>query len=182
MRVTRLDIPEVLMIEPDVFADHRGFFSESWNRESFGRSLGNDIDFVQDNHSRSAKDVIRGLHYQLPPRPQAKLVRVVAGTVWDVAVDIRRSSESYGAWIGVELSADNHRQLWIPPGFAHGFLTLSERADVIYKVTEYFSKENDRSIRWDDQDLGIEWPLHGLPILSDRDANAPHFRDAETFA
>ena len=182
MRVTRLDIPEVLMIESDVLADQRGFFSESWNRNSFARSIGEDIDFVQDNHSRSAKNVLRGLHYQLPPQPQGKLVRVVTGSVWDVAVDIRRSSDSYGAWVGVELSADNHRQLWIPPGFAHGFLSLSDPTDVIYKVTEYFLPERDRSIRWDDPDVGIQWPFDGAPILSDKDSNAPYLREAEIFA
>ena len=182
MRVTRLDIPEVLMIEPDVLSDQRGYFSESWNRDSFARTIGEDVDFVQDNHSRSAKNVLRGLHYQLPPLPQAKLVRVVAGSIWDVAVDIRRSSDSYGAWAGVELSADNHRQLWIPPGFAHGFLALSDQTDVIYKVTEYFRKDHDRSLRWDDPDVGIEWPFDGAPILSDKDASAPYLREAEIFA
>ena len=182
MRVTRLDIPEVLVIEPDVLADQRGSFSESWNRNSFARTIGEDIDFVQDNHSRSRKNVLRGLHYQLQPLPQAKLVRVVAGSVWDVAVDIRRSSDSFGAWVGVELSADNYRQLWIPPGFAHGFLALSDPTDVIYKVTEYFWPERDRSIRWDDPDVGIEWPFDGAPMLSDKDANAPYLRDAEIFA
>jgi dTDP-4-dehydrorhamnose 3,5-epimerase len=181
MQVTRLEPSEVQLIEPDVFEDQRGFFSESWNRERFAAGVGEDIDFVQDNHSRSARGVLRGLHYQLPPRPQGKLVRVLVGSIWDVAVDIRRSSESFGAWVGMELSAANHRQLWIPPGFAHGFLALTE-ADVIYKVTEYYSREHDRSLRWDDPDIGIEWPLDEKPILSDKDADAPLLRDAEVFA
>jgi dTDP-4-dehydrorhamnose 3,5-epimerase len=181
MQVTRLEPSEVQLIEPDVFEDQRGFFSESWNRERFAAGVGQDIDFVQDNHSRSARGVLRGLHYQLPPRPQGKLVRVLVGSIWDVAVDIRRSSESFGAWVGMELSAANHRQLWIPPGFAHGFLALTE-ADVIYKVTEYYSREHDRSLRWDDPDIGIEWPLDEKPILSDKDAGAPSLRDAEVFA
>jgi dTDP-4-dehydrorhamnose 3,5-epimerase len=181
MQVTRLEPSEVQLIEPDVFEDQRGFFSESWNRERFAAGVGEDIDFVQDNHSRSARGVLRGLHYQLPPRPQGKLVRVLVGSIWDVAVDIRRSSESFGAWVGMELSAANHRQLWIPPGFAHGFLALTE-ADVIYKVTEYYSREHDRSLRWDDPDIGIEWPLDEKPILSDKDAGAPLLRDAELFA
>ncbi len=169
------------MIEPDVHGDQRGFFSESWNRERFAAGVGEDVEFVQDNHSRSAKGVLRGLHYQLSPRPQGKLVRVVAGSVWDVAVDIRRSSETFASWAGIELSAANHRQLWIPPGFAHGFVALTDAADVIYKVSDYYSPEHDRSIRWNDPDLVIEWPLTGDPIISDKDANAPFLRDAELF-
>lgn len=182
MEVTRLELPEVQLIEPEVHGDQRGFFSESWNRRAFAAGVGADVDFVQDNHSRSAQGVLRGLHYQLPPRPQGKLVRVTAGAIWDVAVDIRRSSDSFSAWVGVELSEANHRQLWIPPGFAHGFIALTEPADVVYKTTEYYSGEHDRSVRWDDPEIGIEWHLDGAPILSEKDANAPYLRDAEVFA
>jgi dTDP-4-dehydrorhamnose 3,5-epimerase len=181
MRTTRLDIPDVVLIDPNVFGDQRGFFFESWNRDSFARALGGDVDFVQDNHSRSGKGVLRGLHYQAEPQPQGKLVRVVSGSVWDVAVDIRRSSPTFAQWVAVELSAENHRQLWLPPGFAHGFLVLTDRADVIYKVTDYYSGELDRSIRWDDADIGIDWPLGGEPTISDKDAAAPYLRDTEVF-
>jgi dTDP-4-dehydrorhamnose 3,5-epimerase len=182
MDATRLAISEVVVIEPSVFEDQRGFFFESWNRTSFATAIGEDIDFVQDNQSLSVKGVLRGLHYQSEPRPQGKLVRVVSGSVWDVAVDIRRSSPTFAQWVGVELSAENHRQLWIPPGFAHGFLALAEGADVIYKVTDYYSGELDRSIRWDDAEIGIDWPLEGEPTLSDKDAAAPYLLDAEVFA
>ena len=182
MQTSRLELAGVVAIEPDRYGDQRGFFSETWNRDSFARTVGEDLDFVQDNHSRSARGVLRGLHYQLEQRPQGKLVRVVAGSIWDVAVDIRRSSESFGAWVGLELSEENHKQLWIPPGFAHGFIALTDPADVIYKVTEYYSPEHDRAIRWDDPDIGIEWPVEGAPLLSEKDANAPYLRDAEVFA
>jgi dTDP-4-dehydrorhamnose 3,5-epimerase len=181
MQTSRLALPDIVVLEPDVHGDQRGFFSESWNREKFAASVGEDIEFVQDNHSRSAKGVLRGLHYQLPPRQQGKLIRVVAGSIWDVAVDLRRSSKSFGAWVALELSASNNQQLWIPGGFAHGFVALTEPADVIYKVTDYFSPDQDRSIRWDDPDVGIEWPLDGEPILSDKDANAPYLRGATVF-
>ena len=182
MRTSRLELADAVVIEPEVFADQRGFFSEIWKRTTFADGVGEDVDFVQDNHSRSARDVLRGLHYQLEPRPQGKLVRVVAGSVWDVAVDIRRSSPTFSEWVGLELSAANHKQLWIPPGFAHGFIALSDPSDVIYKVTDYYSPEHDRAIRWDDPDIGIEWPVEGVPLLSDKDANAPYLRDAEVFA
>jgi len=182
MRTSRLEVADVVVIEPDLFGDQRGFFSEAWNRESFAAIVGADVDFVQDNHSRSAAGVLRGLHYQIEPRPQGKLIRVVSGAVWDVAVDIRRSSPTFSKWVGVELSESNHKQLWIPAGFAHGFIALTEQADVLYKVTEYYSPEHDRAMRWDDPDIGIEWPLEVAPLLSDKDANAPYLRDAEVFA
>ena len=182
MRTSRLEIADVVVIEPDVFGDQRGFFSEAWNRETFAAIVGEDVDFVQDNHSRSAKGVLRGLHYQIEPRAQGKLIRVVSGAVWDVAVDIRRSSPTFGKWVGLELSESNHKQFWIPAGFAHGFIALTEQAEVLYKVTEYYSPEHDRAMRWDDPDIGIEWPLEVVPLLSDKDANAPYLRDAEVFA
>lgn len=178
---TPTDIPDVLIIEPTVFGDERGFFFEVYNRRRFAELTGLDVDFVQDNHSRSASGVLRGLHYQLP-RPQGKLVRVVVGRVWDVAVDIRRSSPTFRRWVGVELGADNKRQLWVPPGFAHGFLTLSETADVVYKTTEYFSADDDRAIAWDDPDLAVDWPLAGAaPHLSEKDAAAAPLRRAPLF-
>ncbi|HEY5890662.1 MAG TPA: dTDP-4-dehydrorhamnose 3,5-epimerase [Acidimicrobiia bacterium] len=182
MQATYITPHGVVLLDPVVHADERGIFFESWNRAAFVESLGFGIDFLQDNHSRSAKGVLRGLHYQAESRPQGKLVRVVAGSVWDVAVDIRRSSPTFSEWVGVELSAANHKQLWIPPGFAHGFIALSDPSDVIYKVTDYYSPEHDRAIRWDDPDIGIEWPVEGVPLLSDKDANAPYLRDAEHFA
>jgi dTDP-4-dehydrorhamnose 3,5-epimerase len=182
MKVTPLAVPDVLSIEPVVHRDDRGLFLESWNRKSFVEHTGVDADFVQDNHSRSRKGVLRGLHYQLEPMAQGKLVRVVQGVLFDVAVDIRRSSETFGRWVGLQLSAENHRQLWVPPGFAHGFFALTDPADLVYKTTEYYSAEHDRSIRWDDPDIGIDWPLDGDPILSDKDATAPYLRDVEVFA
>ena len=172
----------LLVLEPETHADERGLFYEAFNAERFESQVEAGIRFVQDNHSRSSRLVLRGLHYQVEPRGQGKLVRVVRGEVFDVAVDIRRSSPTFMVWFGVELSESNHKQLWVPPGFAHGFLALTEPADVVYKVTEYYSPEHDRSIRWDDPDVGIEWPLDGQPILSDKDANAPYLRDAEVFA
>jgi dTDP-4-dehydrorhamnose 3,5-epimerase len=173
-------LPGVVLLEPRVFGDARGFFLESWNRRTFAE-LGLDIDFVQDNHSRSAKGVLRGLHYQLH-QPQGKLVRVTSGAVFDVAVDLRRSSPHFGKWTGHELSADNHRMLWIPPGFAHGFLVLSESADFLYKTTAYYAPEWDRGIRWDDPDIGVAWPLEGAPQLSAKDAVQPALREAEVYA
>ena len=169
------------MIDAEAHEDARGFFLESFNLNRF-RSAVVEYTLVQDNHSRSRAGVLRGLHYQVPPKPQGKLVMVVRGDVYDVAVDIRRSSPTFGRWFGIHLSDENHRQLWIPPGFAHGFVALTDPADVIYKVTEYYSAEHDRSIRWDDPDIGIEWPLDSEPILSDKDADAPYLRDAEVFA
>lgn len=180
MQVIATQHPEVLLLRPKVFADARGFLFESYNRKAFAE-IGIDVDFVQDNHSRSAKGVLRGLHYQLN-QPQGKLVRVVSGAVFDVAVDLRRSSPYFGQWTGHELSAENHRMLWIPPGFAHGFLVLSESADFLYKTTAYYAPEWDRGIRWDDPDIGVQWPLDGVPALSDKDGRQPWLKDAEVYA
>lgn len=182
MKVTPTRLPEVLLIEPRVFGDARGFFTESWNQAAFNRAVGSEIVFVQDNHSRSGRGVLRGMHYQLPPHAQGKLVRVVSGRVFDVAVDMRRDSPRFGQWEGYELSADNHRQLWIPPGFAHGFLVLSETADFLYKTTNYYAPQAEGALAWNDPTVGIEWPLDGLkPLLADKDANAPRLQDARTF-
>ena len=170
MKATRLAIPDVVLLEPRVFGDDRGFFSESFNQQRFNEATGLNYDFVQDNHSKSAKGVLRGLHYQLPPKAQGKLVRVVAGEVFDVAVDIRKYSPTFGKWVGEKLSADNKRQLWIPPGLAHGFLVLSDSAEFLYKTTDYYAPEQERCIRWDDPDLAIEWPIEGEPVLSAKDA------------
>ena len=165
-----------LLLTPRVFGDGRGFFFESWNQQAFNAAAGHTA-FVQDNHSRSSRGVLRGLHYQLPPHPQGKLVRCVLGEIFDVAVDIRRSSPTFGQWVGAVLSADNKQQLWVPAGFAHGFLTLSEQAEVLYKTTDFWSRECERAIRWDDPQLGIVWPLEALagaePQLSEKDAVAP---------
>jgi len=172
----------LVLLVPSVFEDSRGFFAESYNRDRFRQTTGTNPEFVQDNHSRSIKGVLRGLHYQLPPMDQGKLVRVIRGAVLDVAVDIRRSSPTFGEWVSTELSGRNHRQLWVPPGFAHGFLTLTDSADLLYKVTEYYSPEHDRCVRWDDPDIGIDWPDVGIaPLLSPKDADAPLLRDAEIF-
>ncbi len=181
MKVTPTALPEVLVIDPDVFVDARGFFIESYNAREFRGATGVDATFVQDNHSRSAKNVLRGLHYQVV-RPQGKLIRVVTGAVFDVAVDLRRSSPRFGHWVGVRLSADDKRQMWIPPGFAHGFLVLSEFADLLYKTTDFWFREHDRALRWNDPALGIAWPLDGEPVLAARDASAPLLADAEIFA
>ena len=180
MNVTETSLPGVLLIEPKVFGDARGFFLESWNRQTFA-GLGLNLDFVQDNHSRSARGVLRGLHYQLE-QPQGKLVRVTQGAVFDVAVDVRRASPHFGQWTGHELSADNQRMLWIPPGFAHGFLVLSESADFLYKTTAYYAPQWDRGIRWDDPQIGVAWPLDGAPLLSAKDQVQPLLRDAEVYA
>jgi dTDP-4-dehydrorhamnose 3,5-epimerase len=180
MKVTPLAIPDVLLIEPKVFGDARGFFFESFNQQAFNEATGTSHEFVQDNHSRSTQGVLRGLHYQLPPRAQGKLVRVVQGAVFDVAVDIRKSSPTFGQWVGAELSADNHRQLWIPPGFAHGFLTLSESAEFLYKTTDYYAPQSERCIAWNDPDLAIAWPDAGVaPRLSGKDHVGPRLRQAE---
>ncbi len=182
MKVVTTALPEVLILEPKAFGDDRGFFLESYNRKTFAADTGLDVEFVQDNHSRSARHVLRGLHYQLV-RPQGKLVRVVSGTVWDVAVDLRRSSPRFGQWVGVELSADNKRQLWVPPGFGHGFVVLSEAADFLYKTTEYWYPEHERSLRWNDPRLGIAWPFGDVrPSLAAKDAGAPLLDDAEVYA
>lgn len=168
---TPLSIPDVMLVEPEVFGDTRGFFFESFNRRMFEEAIGRDLDFVQDNHSRSARNVLRGLHFQVQ-QPQGKLVRVAIGSIFDVAVDIRRDSPTFRRWVGVELSAENQRQLWVPEGFAHGFLVTSDSADVLYKATDYYAPEHERSIRWDDPTLGIEWPLDGPPRLSGKDRDA----------
>lgn len=181
MIVTDTALPGVKLIEPRVFGDARGFFLESWNARAFAEA-GLDLAFVQDNHSRSAGGVLRGLHYQLDD-PQGKLVRVTAGAVFDVAVDLRRSSPAFGRWVGYELSAANHRMLWVPPGFAHGFLVLSDTADFLYKCTRFYAPAHERSLRWDDPGVGIDWPLSGIaPTLSAKDAAAPTLAQAETFA
>jgi dTDP-4-dehydrorhamnose 3,5-epimerase len=174
MKVTATTLPEVLLIEPAVHGDARGFFMESFNQRAFDAAVGAPVQFVQDNHSRSARGVLRGLHYQLPPHAQGKLVRVARGAVFDVAVDLRRSSPRFGRWSGVELSEENHRQLWIPPGFAHGFLVLSESADFLYKTTAYYAPQAEVGLRWDDPTVGIEWPRSiGTPLLAQKDAVAP---------
>ena len=174
MKVTPLAVPDVLLLEPKVFGDERGFFYESFNQDVFRNATGLDVHFVQDNHSRSARNVLRGLHYQIAPKAQGKLVRAVAGEVFDVAVDIRERSPTFGQWVGELLSADNKRQLWIPPGFAHGFLVLSEYVEFLYKTTDYYAPECERGIRWDDPELAIPWPLTGEPVISAKDAqNAP---------
>jgi dTDP-4-dehydrorhamnose 3,5-epimerase len=179
VQVRATSLRDVLAIEPRVFEDARGYFFESWNERAF-EAAGIRARFVQDNHSRSARNVLRGLHYQIG-RPQGKLVRVAAGEVFDVAVDLRRSSPSFGRWEGMRLSAHNRRMLWIPPGFAHGFLVLSEHAEFLYKTTDYWAREAERTLRWDDPDLGIDWPLHGPPILSPKDMGGQRFADAETY-
>ncbi len=182
MKVTPTSLPEVLLIEPKVFGDARGFFMESFNQQAFDAAVGHAVAFVQDNHSRSARGVLRGLHYQLPPHAQGKLVRVTSGCVFDVAVDLRRSSPRFGRWAGGELSADNHHQLWIPPGFAHGFLVLSDTADFLYKTTDYYAPQAEGSVRWDDPALGVVWPDAGVaPVLSGKDAAAPLLAAALAF-
>ena len=169
-QVTPAAIPDVLILEPKVFGDARGFFVESYNQQDFAQATGLDGNFVQDNHSRSSKGVLRGLHYQLPPHAQGKLVRCVRGAVFDVAVDIRKSSPTFGQWVGVELTEDNHRQLWIPPGMAHGFVTMTDLADFLYKTTDYYAPASDRGIAWNDPSIGIAWPELGLALqLSAKD-------------
>ena len=181
MQVTSCAIADVLLIEPKVFGDDRGFFCESYNQRAFREASGLTVDFVQDNHSKSARNVLRGLHYQIN-QPQGKLVRVVAGEVFDVAVDIRRSSPTFGQWVGEILSADNKRQLWVPPGLAHGFVVLSESAEFLYKTTDYYAPEHERCIAWNDPTLAIEWPaLTGVPVLSGKDAQGLAFFQAELF-
>lgn len=180
MQVTPTALPDVLLVEPRVFGDDRGFFYESWNRRAFA-AAGIDVDFVQDNHSRSARGVLRGLHYQIV-HPQGKLVRVVAGEVFDVAVDLRRASPTFGRHVAVRLSADDHRMLWVPAGFAHGFCVVSASADFLYKTTDYWAPEHERCIAWSDPDLAIEWPLGAMtPQVSAKDAAGAAFRDAEVF-
>lgn len=183
MKVTKTAIEGVLILEPKVFGDERGFFMESFNQITFDGAVGRHVEFVQDNHSRSARNVLRGMHYQLPPHAQGKLVRVTLGTVFDVAVDIRRSSPTFGQWVGAELSGSNHRQLWLPEGVAHGFLVLSETADFLYKTTAYYSPQAEAALRWDDPQIAIKWPLADgvAPTLSPKDANAPGLAQAMCF-
>ena len=180
MKLITTDIPDVLIIQPNIFEDCRGFFFESYNEKTFKTLTGVTATFVQDNHSRSKRNVLRGLHYQIQ-QPQGKLVRVVLGEAFDVAVDIRRSSSTFGQWVGVRLSAENKRQFWVPGGFAHGFLVLSETAEILYKTTDYYAPEQERCIRWDDPDLNIHWPATVDPMLSDKDRQGASFKDAEVF-
>ncbi|MDD1607877.1 MAG: dTDP-4-dehydrorhamnose 3,5-epimerase [Methylococcaceae bacterium] len=181
MKVIPAAIPDVLILEPNVFGDVRGFFYESFNQNAFAQATGLDVQFVQDNHSRSSKGVLRGLHYQIQ-QPQGKLVRVVRGAVFDVAVDIRRSSATFGQAVGLELSEENHRQLWIPPGFAHGFLVLSDSAEFLYKTTDYYAPEFERCLIWNDATIGIEWPLQNEPQLSTKDQAGLSLSQAELFS
>lgn len=181
MTVTPTTIPDVLIIEPKVFGDDRGFFFESFNQRQFEQAIGRQVTFVQDNHSKSVRNVLRGLHYQIQ-HPQGKLVRVAQGEVFDVAVDIRKSSPTFGKWVGVVLSAENKKQLWVPEGFAHGFLVLSETAEFLYKTTDYWYPEYERSIIWNDSSLAIDWPIKGkTPVLAHKDAGGVEFKKAEYF-
>jgi dTDP-4-dehydrorhamnose 3,5-epimerase len=182
MRITPTSLPDVLLLEPKVFGDDRGFFLESFRQDAIDAAVGHPVHFVQDNHSRSARGVLRGLHYQLPPHAQGKLVRVTQGRVFDVAVDMRRSSATFGRWVGMELSGENHRQLWIPPGFAHGFLVLSDSVDFLYKTTAYYAPHSEASVCWDDSALAIDWPIEGMTLsLSPKDAAAPSLDAAAAF-
>jgi len=181
VKVERSTIADVLLLEPKVFSDARGFFFESYNRRTFAQATGLDVEFVQDNHSRSSKNVLRGLHYQLR-QAQGKLVRVTAGAIWDVAVDLRRSSASFGRWTAARLDSDARRMLWIPAGFAHGFLVLSEQAEVLYKSTDFYAPEHERTLLWNDPALAIEWPLAGEPVMADKDRRGVPLAAADTFA
>jgi dTDP-4-dehydrorhamnose 3,5-epimerase len=181
MQVLPTALPGVLLLEPRVFGDARGYFYEAYNRRTFHKATGVDAEFVQDNHSRSAKNVLRGLHYQVR-QPQGKLVRVTAGEVWDVAVDLRRSSPDFGKWTGFTLSAESKRMAWIPPGFAHGFLVVSDAAEVLYKTTDYYAPEQERTLLWSDPALGIKWPLAGAPVMAEKDRHGTPLAAAEVFA
>ena len=180
MKALATAIPDVLVIEPAVFGDARGFFFESWNERAFEALVGGPVRCVQDNHSTSARNVLRGLHYQIR-QPQGKLVRVVAGEVYDVAVELRRSSPTFGRWVGERLSAENHRMMWVPPGFAHGFVVLSDRAEFLYKTTDYYAPEHERTLLWNDPALAIDWPMSGAPVLKPKDASGTPLAQAETF-
>lgn len=180
MKILPTEVAEVLIIEPQVFGDDRGFFYESYNQKALWEKTGITTNFVQDNHSRSAQNVLRGLHYQIQ-QPQGKLVRAIAGQIFDVAVDIRKSSPTFGQWIGCLLSAENQRQIWVPPGFAHGFLVLSQAAEVLYKTTDYYARQHERCIIWNDSDLAINWPLSSPPVLSAKDQAGQPFKTAEVF-
>ena len=181
MKVTPLSIPDLLLIEPQVFGDDRGFFYESFNQNKFEEAIKRKINFVQDNHSKSVKGVLRGLHYQLTPKAQGKLVRVIQGEVFDVAVDIRRSSPTFGKWAGEIISSENKKQLWIPEGFAHGFLTLSDTAEFLYKTTDFYSPEHEQSILWDDETIGIDWPMKEVS-MSSKDKASLSFKEAKYFS
>jgi dTDP-4-dehydrorhamnose 3,5-epimerase len=181
MQVMRTGIPEVLLLGPRVFADERGFFFEAYNRRAFREATGVDAEFVQDNHSRSGKNVLRGLHYQVK-QAQGKLLRVIAGEIWDVAVDLRKSSPTFGKSVAFALTAESKRAAWIPAGFAHGFIVTSEAADVLYKTTDYYAPEHERTLLWSDPALGIQWPLEGEPVLADKDRRGKPLREAEAFA
>lgn len=182
MKVTRTAIPDVMVLEPKIFGDARGFFMESFNDHAFREATGLERRFVQDNHSRSSRGILRGLHYQIR-QPQGKLVRVARGAVFDVAVDVRQGSSTFGKWVGVELTEENHKQLWVPEGFAHGFVVLSESADFLYKTTDYYAPQHERCIRWNDPDLRIDWPGNaGAIATSEKDSKGALFRDAEYFA
>ncbi len=181
MKVIPTKIPAVMVVEPKVFGDERGFFYESFNQALFNEAVGSDIEFVQDNHSRSNKGVLRGIHYQMPPMAQGKLVRVVVGEVFDVAVDLRKKSPTFGHWVGEILSAENKKQLWVPEGFGHGFCVLSETAEFLYKTTNYYSPSHERAIHWNDASVGVQWPLENPPQVSEKDAAAHAFADAEVF-
>ncbi len=181
MEIKSTAIPDLFILEPRVFNDDRGFFFESFNTRLFAEATGLEVTFVQDNHSKSRKNVLRGLHYQLKPKAQGKLVRVIHGEVFDVAVDIRKNSKTFGHWVGIFLSAENKKQIWIPPGFAHGFLTLSETAEFLYKTTDYYSPMHERCIRWDDQRLAIGWPLSSSPEVSEKDKQGKSFEESELF-
>lgn len=181
MKATKQAIPEVILFEPQVFGDNRGFFLESFNQRVFDEVVGRPVTFVQDNHSRSVKGVLRGMHYQIQ-QPQGKLVRVVQGEVFDVAVDMRKSSPTFGKWVGAHLSAENKHQLWVPEGFAHGFVVLSETAEFLYKTTDFYAPQFDRSLAWNDPTVGIQWPFDGEPSLSAKDQKASAFADADAFA
>jgi dTDP-4-dehydrorhamnose 3,5-epimerase len=180
MKVTRTEIPDVLVLEPRLHQDERGFFLESYNRRTFKQDTGLDVKFVQDNTSFSVRNVLRGLHYQIR-QPQGKLIAVMAGEIFDVAVDLRRNSPTFGKWVGVTLTGGGHRMMWIPPGFAHGYLVLSEHAILLYKTTDYYAPEHERTILWSDPELGIRWPLDSDPIVSDKDRRGTHFRSADFF-
>ena len=179
MKAIPLTIPDIILFEPRVFGDDRGFFFESFNQKTFDEIVGIATTFVQDNHSKSTKDVLRGLHYQIHPKAQGKLIRAIQGEIFDVVVDIRKDSPTFGQWVGEELSADNKKQLWIPPGFAHGFLTLSDTAEIIYKTTDFYAPEFERCIIWNDMEIGIEWPIHKAPFISRKDRAGLTLNDVE---
>ncbi len=181
MQVVRTEIPEVLLLEPKVFGDERGFFFEAYNRRAFREATGLDVEFVQDNHSRSGRNVLRGLHYQIR-QAQGKLVRVIAGEIWDVAVDLRRSSPTFGKWTGFALTAESKRTAWIPAGFAHGFLVVSESAEVLYKATDYYAPEHERTLLWSDPALGIRWPLRGEPVLAEKDRSGKRLQESQLYS